>query len=245
MTIEDICAAISARQTIADQDLSDIAWNDAACADASFVGCRFAEVISTSTDFSGATFTRCRFERCRFGLTLLRDAKFSDCRFTVPGDPPSGCVFAFADLRNASLQGCDLSFARFERSDLHAITMETCNLLGASLNSVDFSHTIGRKTVVTRATFRHCNFDFSELADARMNSCELTGCRFREADLGGVDFTDATLCDSDFNQAILIRADVTGLNLLALASFTRMKITQSQADSLIAALRIDLYPDPP
>ncbi len=254
MNKSDIEAAIVARRAISGEMSSAIDWSDAVCADAQFVDCTFIDAHFGTADFTGARFERCQFARCGFARTVLRDAGFEDCRFTVPGDPPVGLRFAFADLRNARFRRCDVSFAIFERSDLHGIEMYGCNLRGARLHMVDFSRTVGRKSVVTRAVFNQCIFDFAELADARLPGCDMAGCRFREADLGGVDFADADLTGSDFTDAIttgmaLTGADVRGsdlgaLNLLTLASFARMKITQSQGDALLQALRIDLHADP-
>ncbi|SIR35337.1 pentapeptide repeat-containing protein [Acidiphilium rubrum] len=254
MTLADVMAAINDRGAISGETLRSIDWGDAVCEDAHFIDCQFADTAFGAADFTGARFERCQFARCGFARTVLRDAGFEECRFTVPGDPPVGSRFAFADLRNARFRRCDLSFAVFERSDLHAIEMHGCNLRGARLHQVDFGRAIGRKNVVTRAVFNDCNFDFAELADACLPGCDLARCRFREADLGGVDFTDADLSGGDFTEAIttgmaLAGADVRGgdlgaLNLLALASFARLKITQSQGDGLLQALRIDLHPDP-
>ncbi|GBR74683.1 hypothetical protein AA700_0321 [Acidiphilium acidophilum DSM 700] len=252
--LDDILARIADHKPVANLTCIDLPWSDAACEDASFIDCTFTDSHFSATDFTGGRFERCQFHRCRFSRTILRDATFEDCRFTLPGNPPSGTSFAIADLRNARFRRCDLAFAVFERSDLHAIEMHGCTLRGARFHQVDSSHAFARKTIVTRAVFNDCNFEFALLADAKLPLCDLARCRFREADLGGVDFTHAILTACDFTEALtpglaLAGADLRGsdlgaINLLTLASFARMKITQSQGDTLLRTLRIELHPEP-
>jgi fluoroquinolone resistance protein len=130
--------------------------------------------------------------------------------------------------------------------------MERCNLLGASFTKIDFSHAYSRKVVTTRATFRSCNLELAHLAELRMVSCDLSGSRLREANLEGTDLTDGDLRDCDLFQAgldgarldrtDLTGAEVSGVNLLRLASFARVKINASQQFALLSALGVDVEP---
>ena len=82
----------------------------------------------------------------------------------------------------------------------------------------------------------------------------MSGCRFREADLSSADLTDAVLRDCDLFQAIVTKgkfegidlrgAEVSGLNLMRLASFGQMKINQNQQHAILDAIGIDVYPEP-
>jgi fluoroquinolone resistance protein len=130
--------------------------------------------------------------------------------------------------------------------------MERCNMLGASFTKVDFSHAYSRKVVSTRATFRGCNLELAHLGELRMSGCDLSGSRLREANLEGCDLSDADLRDCDLFQAgldgarldraDLTGAEVSGLNLLRLASFSRMKINAGQQFALLSALGVDVEP---
>jgi fluoroquinolone resistance protein len=130
--------------------------------------------------------------------------------------------------------------------------MDRCNLLGAQFTKVDFSHAYSRKVVSTRAVFRGCNLELVGLAGARLQSCDLSGSRLREANLETADLTGADLRDCDLFQAELdgarldradlSGAEISGLNLLRLASFSRMKITADQQYALLSALGIEVEP---
>jgi fluoroquinolone resistance protein len=132
--------------------------------------------------------------------------------------------------------------------------MDQCTLRGARFHKPDFSHAYSRKTVSTRATFRACNLELADLAEARLPGCDLTGSRLREADLSGADLTGATLRDCDLFQADLTRArlaeadlrgaEISGLNLLQLASFAGLRIDAAQQHQLLAALGVEIETEP-
>ncbi len=233
-------------------DLSAIDWQDRGYDDPVFIGCSFADSRFISTRLAGGRFINCRFLRSRFSHADLRETVFQDCLFVDRADQPEGCGFAFSDLRSARFVRSDLSFATFDRCDLFSVEMERCNLLGASFTHVDFSHAYSRKVVTTRAAFRSCNLELANLAELRLASCDLSGSRLREANLERTDLTDADLRDCDLFQAILdgarldradlSDAEISGLNLLSLASFSRLKIKADQQYALLSALGIDVDP---
>jgi fluoroquinolone resistance protein len=243
-----------AKGPIEDAQLKDIAWTDLDCEAAQFRRCSFAGAQFTNTVFSGARFVGCRFVGARFSHAELAEAAFEDCRFATRDTDAAGCSFAFSNVRDARFRTCDLSLCQFDRSDLFGIEMDQCILRGARFNKVDFSHAYSRKLVTTRAIFRACNFELADLSEAQLPGCDLTSCRFREADLSGADLTDTVLRDGDLFQAILTRtklegadlrgAEISGVNLLDLASFARMKIDQNQQHLLLAAIGIDVHPEP-
>lgn len=247
-------ATLARRVPIEAAALDAVDWTDFAAEEAQFLDCQFDQVGFAGTNFTGARFTRCRFVRCRFSHAELRDAVFESCGFLARDAASEGCSFAFSSLRAARFTGCDLSLCRFDRSDLFDIEMDHSILRGARFHRVDFSHAYSRKLVATRATFRACNFELAELAEARLSGCDLTGSRLREADLTATDLTDATLRDCDLFQAALAKArlagadlrgaEISGLNLMELASFAGLKITQGQQHGLLTALGVDVHPEP-
>ena len=255
MDLEQLQANIAAKRPIEDASLSGVDWTYLDCEDATFTGCLIDRGQFSNVILAGAKFSRCQLPACRFSRSDLSDAEFQECGFAVRDDEPAGGTFVFSDLRRAKFTRCDLSLGRFERSDLFAVEMDQCNLRGARFHKADFSHAYSRKLVVTRATFRGCNLEFADLAEARLAECDFTESRFREADLTAVDFTDAVLRDGDLFRAELAGAklegadlrgaELSGLNLLNLASFARMKITQSQQHGLLQGVGIDVYPEPP
>ena len=250
----DIQALLAQNRPITGATLSDIDWTDFAAEDAVFTDCIFPRAQFTGTGFAGARFTNCRFPRARFAQAELPGAIFESCHFTTPEDRADGVAFALTNLRAARFLRCDLSLARFDRCDMFDITIDQSTLRGARLHRADFTHAYSRKLVTTRATLRHCNFELAELAELRVPGADLTGSRFREADLTAADLTGTILRDADLFQATLTRAklanadlrgaEISGLTLTHLASFTDLKITRSQQHLLLDALGIDVQPDP-
>jgi fluoroquinolone resistance protein len=195
-----------------------------------------------------AQFSNCRFVSCRLSHAALKDAVFETCQFTDDGG--KGCTFAFSDLQRVRFSGCDLALATFERTEMFAVEMHECNLTGARFNKVDFSRALSRKQIETRASFHNCKMDLADLAETKLPSCSLAGSRLHEADLSSADLTgaDLTNCDlfqANFYGAILRGADLTGaeisgLNLLTLADFKGVRVTDEQVFLLLDAMGVDV-----
>jgi fluoroquinolone resistance protein len=253
MEAKQVRVKIDQRSPIESASLTDIDWYDFDGEDACFIGCHFQNAQFGGTNFASATFARCRFIRCRFSRADLRDAAFDECQFLEPADT-GGCGFAFSDLRQAKFLKSDLSLCEFDRSDLFSIEMDACNLRGARFHRIDFSHAYSRKVVRTRPTFRGCNLELVDLAEARLAECDLTASRLREADLSAADLTGALLRDCDLFKTVLTgakleRADlrgaeISGLDLMELASFRGIKVYQSQQQILLTGIGVDVCPEP-
>src|ERR1700677_2630657 len=254
MNLADLRSKLDGRHTIEGATFADVDWTDLDCENAAFTDCSIEAAQLSNVVFAGAKFLRCRFLRCRFARSDLSDAEFEDCAFTTRDDQPVGCSFVFSDLRRAQFRKCDLSLCQIERSDLFSVEMHQCNLRGARFHKTDFSHAYSRKVIGTRATFLGCNLNFADLAEARLAECDFTGRRLREADLTSADLGDAVLRDCDLFQTVLLDttlagadlrgAEISGLNLMTLGSFARMKINQSQQHILLLGLGLDVYPEP-
>jgi fluoroquinolone resistance protein len=253
MDAAQVRAKIDQQSPVESATFFDFDWHDFDGEGARFIDCHFVEAQFGGTNFGSATFARCHFIRCRFSHADLRDTAFNECQFLDRADT-TGCIFTFSDLRQARFLKCDLSLCEIDRSDLFSIEMDACNLRGARLHRIDFSHAYSRKVVRTRATFRGCNLELVDLAEVRMAECDLTASRFREADLSAADLTGAVLRDCDLFKTVLTGAklegadlrgaEISGLSLMELASFHRMKVYQSQQHILLAGIGVDVYPEP-
>lgn len=254
MGMQQLRSKLDGKEPIDGATFTDVDWCDLDCENGTFTDCVIEQARFSNVNFAGAKFSRCRFLQCRFSRSDLSDAEFEECVFTARNDTPMGCTIMFSDLRRTRFRQCDLSLCQIERSDLFSTEMDQCNLRGARFHKVDFSHAYSRKVIVTRATFRSCNLELTDLAEARLANCDFTDSRFREADLTSADLTDAVLRGCDLFQAEhagtklegadLRGAEISGLNLTALGSFVRMKINQSQQHILLQGIGIEVYPEP-
>jgi len=121
--------------------------------------------------------------------------------------------------------------------------MDQCTLRGARFHKTDFSHAYSRKTVSTRATFRTCNLELADLAEARLPGCDLTGADLTGATLRDCDLFQADLASAKLAGADLRGAEISGLNLLQLASFAGLRIDASQQHLLLMALGVEIDSD--
>ncbi len=247
MSTQPAAGAILQGETIANFE-----WADADLTEAVFVDCLIDGAQMSGVVLEGARFQRCRIVRSRMARADLRETVFEDCVFTGAADH-IGLAVAFSRLDLARFVRCDLSFATFDASELHGVTLEDCNLRGARFRRVDFTRSLGRRRSVAAATFRRCNFHLADLTEASLPGCDLAGSRFREADLSGADLENADLRDCDLFGALtaeaklacadLRGAEVSGLDLLALASRSGMKVTLDQQYALLTAMEIDVTVD--
>lgn len=219
--------------------------------DAVLTECSLFDANLSGTSFEGARFSRCRFVRCRFANVDFRDAAFEDCTF-ADDQGHHGAEFSFGRMEQAGFRRCDLSFAKFERTDLYGLEMETCNLRGSTFKSVDFARAFGRKIVKWAGALKGCNLELADLAEIRMPGCDLNNSSLREAMLAGSDLEGADLRGCDLAQAItsgakLARADLRGadirrLNVTELGSFEGMLVSAEQQHALLAAMGIEVLP---
>ena len=236
--------------TLQGETVAGFEWADADLTEAVFVDCVIEDLQLGAVVLEGARFQRCRLGRGRFARADLREAVFEDCVLS-DGAAHAGATFAFCRLDMARFVRCDLSFARFDRSELHGVTLEDCNLRGAKFDRVDFTRSLGRLRTRPSATFRRCNFHLADLTEASLPGCDLAGSQFRETDLSGADLEGADLRDADLFGALLGEAklagadlrgaEVSGLDLLSLATRAGLKITLDQQYPLLTAMGIDVH----
>lgn len=235
--------------TLRDAVIAEFDWADADLTDAVFINCTITQAQFSNTVLDGVRFAQCRLVGCRMSHVEAREVAFEDCVLTDP-ETHQGVEIAFSRLEQARFANCDLSFARWERSDLYGLQMEACNLRGARFDRLDLAKRFGRQVVRTDSSFRRCNFHLAALAELDLHGCDFNGSRFREADLSSANLEDADLSDCDLFGANLARAklagadlrraEISGLNLEILASRAKLKITASQQHALLAALGVEV-----
>ncbi|MDH4745181.1 pentapeptide repeat-containing protein [Sphingomonas sp. CBMAI 2297] len=244
--------AIEAGGVAHGEDLSAGEFGDADLAGARFENCVLRVVQLTGTCLQDARFRDCRIIRCRFANADLRDARFENCSFADDAGH-AGVQFAFSQLDQVAFERCDLSFARIERSSLHAGALRGCNLRGAVFHKVDFGHALGRRLVKWAGVIADCNLELADLSELRMPDCTLTGSRLREAllfdaelegaDLRGCDFTNAQLAGAKLARADLRGGELAGMVLRELGSVEGMMVSADQQFALLTALGLDVHPD--
>ncbi|MGC1302785.1 MAG: pentapeptide repeat-containing protein [Caulobacteraceae bacterium] len=229
--------------------ISDVDWANADLSEAVFEDCTLRGAHLSGVVLEGARFIRCQLVDCRFSHVEAVGAVFETCVLTN-SEAHKGLGVIFSRFEQARFLQCDLSFSTWERSDLHGLEMQDCNLRGAQFERTDFSKRFGRKLVRTSAAFRRCNFHLARISGLDLKGCDFEGSLFREADLSGTDLEAAILTDCDFFGAALTgarlahadlrRSEISGLDLEALASRVGMKITIDQQQMLLAALGVEV-----
>jgi uncharacterized protein YjbI with pentapeptide repeats len=170
-----------------------------------------------------------------FTSTQLSNSRFSHSHLN--GTDLEGSV-----LDNCYFIACTLTKARFDRSSLHEVRLQNCNIQLGQFSECEMS----------RLDFWESNLDL-----AQFNKARLTDCHFHNAIITGGDFVGATIADSSFEganlmrakfsqatlnnvsfrDAILVRADFTGVDLrkvdltgadLAWAILEEVKLTDTQ-----------------
>jgi len=143
------------------------------------------------------------------------DAAFRDCRFTDVG-------FSNTRLPGARFAGCRFLRCRFSHAELREASFEDCVF-------------VDRGEAPTG-----CGFAFSDLQAVRFLRCDLSFAAFERSDLFSIDME---LDGAKLDRADLSGAEVSGLNLLRLASFSRLRITADQQYALLSALGVDVDPE--
>ena len=217
-----------------------------------FTRCLFQSPAVRGADFSESQFRNCTFEPARFASCKFVGAQFEDCAFFIPGQK-KGCTFAFCELRNVEMARCNFSVNSFERCDLYNLRATDCSFRGVDFNGSTFSRAISKKVVLTKAKFDKCNFSFADMSGLALQGCELLSCKLSETALFDTDLSDAAMTGSiidraEWDRARLSRADlrgatISGLNLALLADYAGLTISESEQQSILGQLGVNVSPD--
>ena len=180
-------------------------------------------------------------------------AQFEDCAFFFPGQK-KGCTFAFCELRTVEMARCNFSVNSFERCDLYNLRATDCSFRGVDFHGSTFSRAISKKVVLTKAKFDKCNFSFADMSGLSLQGCELLSCKLSETALFDTDLSDAAMTGSIIDRGRngiaqrLSRADlrgaaISGLNLALLADYAGLTISESEQESILGQLGVNVSPD--
>jgi len=230
----------------------EVPFDDLDCAGFRFTRCLFQCPTVRGADFSEAEFRDCMFATARFASCKFVDARFESCTFFDP-EQKTGCTFAFCELRAVEMVRCNFSVNSFERCDLYNLRATECGFRGVRFHGSTFSRPISKKVVLTKAKFDKCNFSFADMSGLSLHGCELPSCKFSETALFDADLSDAVMIGSiidraDWDRAKLSGADlrgaaISGLNLAVLADYAGLTISESQQESILAQLGVNVSPD--
>lgn len=131
----------------------------------SFTNCRFIDCDLSLAKVDNSTFQEVTFEKCNLlGIhfdackSFLFATHFIECRLNL-------CSFYQMNLRNSTFKNCSLQECDFVEANLSGISLDGCDLLGAS-----FDRTILEKTDFREAI--HYSFD--------PNSNKIKGAKFEK-----------------------------------------------------------------
>lgn len=141
-------------------------------------------------------------------------------------------VFIFlkeAQLREASdpiisLEGADLSSAKWSQGNLSGVNLSKANLSRADFSRADLS----------RVDFSGAKLFLADFSGAKLNGANLSGADLRSADLSGADLSDVDLSRADLFRADLIEAKLRKADL-RLANLIGANLRL--ADLIVADLR--------
>jgi uncharacterized protein YjbI with pentapeptide repeats len=166
-------------------------------------------------------------------------ARVQEFILNVYGGEPTAMLMAGADprdldLRNASLDGMNLSEADLSDQDLRGVELESANLnhvnfdgadlrnaklsyaslagttfRGARLDGANLYHALSDSSPAARAS-RAVDFTEASMVKVKAMSAGLERSRFVGADLSGASFSGANVARSDFRDADLRGADFSG-----------------------------------
>jgi uncharacterized protein YjbI with pentapeptide repeats len=116
--------------------------------------------------------------------------------------------FDNSDIRDANLQGADLSKAKFRESHLEGANLSESNLIFAKLGGA----------WLQEADLTGANLQIAELQGSYLDGATLINTNFRDSNLKSASFIEADLRNSDLqfaklSGAKLIRADIRGADL--------------------------------
>ncbi len=143
-------------------------------------------------------------------------------------DGKSLMSLAGANLRDASLEGANLTYAKLEGVDFESANLNGAKLNGAKLNNAILKHTNLRNAKLNGTSFnsvklyyvdlenaelKSSNFDSAILERANLENVELNGASFNSVRLDFVDLENANLENADLENSRLSLVDLNDAKL--------------------------------
>ena len=126
----------------------------------------------------------------------------------------SGAKLNSADLHAISFIHGNLSGASLNRSNLHGAYLIQAKLNGASLSNADLSD----------AYLNDASLVNAKLKNANLHHANLIGANLRNANLMGADLTDADFTNADLTDAIFTNAKLKGANFQGVTVTSKTKL---------------------
>lgn len=137
---------------------------------------------------------------------------------------PNGVGDVGVDMREAFLEGADLSGDRLERADFTGAYLDDANLSEAILTEA-----VLREAFLESANLRKASLVGAELSGSFLDRADLTDADLTRAGLIGTFLHDADLSDADLSDADLSGADLTGVSLSG-ATLSGTNLTGASVD---------------
>jgi fluoroquinolone resistance protein len=171
-----------------------------------FEGCRFRAGDLSDCRFERCTFfTGDAESNCDFSFADLREATFDRCDLTTAVFTRTRAYGL--ELKQCQAQGAEFKEADFsltvalgQRSDVKHATFDGCNLSYADFSATDLTgcqltdnrlvHSVWHNAVLERANLAGSTLDNIEGKGLVLRGADLRGCRFNNLDARQIDLTD-------------------------------------------------------
>jgi fluoroquinolone resistance protein len=249
LTLNDIRRLQENEQVVENADLGAIDWSNCDLPDLKLKNCLIQNGDFSQSQLEGLIADQCRFLDCSFRSANLDHSHFKGCRF-VNKETHEGCSFRFSEMKNATIEECDLSFVRFHRCDLYDLTVTDTMMRAVDFSESTFARVLSKTRQLVRLEVKDSNFERANLrglnlssmqaerskfAYALMEECDLSGALLLECDLGNAELLSAIL-----NDANLSGSNLHGLDLRSLKSFSGLLIMESQQKQLLKEMGVEV-----
>ncbi|MFI0487472.1 pentapeptide repeat-containing protein [Actinomadura sp. 9N215] len=129
------------------------------------------------------------------------------------------------NLRQADLDGADLSLTDFSGANLRDARLVRAELAGARMSGTDLRGAGLSGTDLRRSDLNHAELGGADLGDAVLRGAQMTGADLRGAILDNADLRGAILVRADLRGASLLDADLRGITGITPAAVRRLAIT--------------------
>ncbi|PDS78724.1 pentapeptide repeat-containing protein [Rhizobium sp. L43] len=206
-------------------------------------------------------FHRCRFTDCNFDLAQIHDSRFIGCHFTDCSFREA--VFAkcsFYDPEGGSAthwNRCDLSYAKFDTSDLahstfskgsaYRLALTDCNAVQMKFGCAVHRQT-ARRVIKGGVVFINCkmhltmfakgDYEESQFETCDMRECDLSGSQLNYVSFRGSNLVNADLTGSSLDGVTLAYASIEGFDISSIRSFDSMVVSRDQHELLLGSLGI-------
>lgn len=231
-------------------DLNGAFWEGLELLDLQLKNCRSGEVKFQGCDLEGLRAESCDFVGASFVSTNLKEARFTQCRFTNK-EKHEGPVFRYVKLVNGRFENCDVSFSKFDHCELYDLGLKDCNFRAADFAGSEFSRQLSKTRALVLFEAAETNLESANLFCLNLEGVKFEKCTLRGAILGESNLSSALLLDCNLNDIEWRQADLTGANLggsnlegldlRTLRAFDGLMIGEAQGAILLNEMGIGVF----